>query len=52
MHNCTKCRQLHSALNCNRFVNTGFTSQTAVQTKIKRIQTMLVGNKLDNVFKF
>jgi hypothetical protein len=36
MHNCIKCRQLHSAFNCNRFVNTGFRSQTAVQPDFNR----------------
>ena len=39
MHNCIKCRQLHSALNCNRFVNTGFRSQTAVQPDFNRFIT-------------
>ena len=39
MHNCIKCRQLHSALNCNRFVNTGFRSQTAVQPDFNRVST-------------
>jgi hypothetical protein len=36
MHNCIKCRQLHSALNCNRFVNIGFRSRTAVQHDFNR----------------
>ena len=36
MHNFIQCRQLHSALNCNRFVNTGFRSQTAVQPDFNR----------------
>jgi hypothetical protein len=39
MHNCIKCRQLHSALNCNRFVNTGYRSQTAVQPDFNRVST-------------
>jgi hypothetical protein len=39
MHNCIKCRQLHSALNYNRFVNTGFRSQIAVQPDFDRFST-------------
>jgi len=38
MHNCIKCRQLHSALNCNRFY-TLFRSHTAVQPDFDRFST-------------
>ena len=39
MYNCIKCRQLHSSLNCNRFVITGYRSQTAVQSDFNRLST-------------
>ena len=31
MHICLKCRQIHSALNCNRFVNTSYRQNNFVQ---------------------
>ena len=48
MHNCIKCQELHSALNCNRFVNTGFRSQTTVQPDLNRFSTNQNQNNTNN----